>query len=80
MSGEKDDRKKDEVFQYLIASTSLISWLFYFLFYSHLYTIEEIKSGITFISLAAPFYALCTFIYYKRLYKAEIDTKIKKIS
>lgn len=60
-----DYRKKDEVFHYLIASIALISWVLYFLFYSHLYTIEEIKSGITFICLAAPFYALCVFFYYK---------------
>ncbi|WP_181347713.1 hypothetical protein [Thalassobacillus sp. CUG 92003] len=60
--GEK--KLSDEKFHYLIAVISLVSWLLYFAANLDVYEQEKVYSGITFICIAAPFYAICVFLIY----------------
>ena len=55
----------EEKFHYLIAGAALVSWLLYFARNLILYDKEELYSGIIFICLAAPFYAVCVFLYFR---------------
>lgn len=63
MMGSKA-KLSDEKFHYLIAVVALVSWLLHFAAKVDFYEIEEIYSGIIFIAITAPLYAVCIFIFY----------------
>ncbi|SFK32142.1 hypothetical protein SAMN04487936_11154 [Halobacillus dabanensis] len=62
--GKKKIELGEEKLHYLIAVAAITSWLLYFAAKLDFYDSEKILSGITFISITAPLYAVCVFAYY----------------
>lgn len=64
MGNKKKAGLSDEKLHYLIAVVALVSWLLHFAANLDFYDKEKIYAGIIFISITAPLYAICVFVYY----------------
>lgn len=64
MGNKKKAKLSDEKLHYIIAVVALVSWLLHFAANLDFYEKEKLYSGIIFISITAPLYAICVFSYY----------------